>query len=200
MSHWLLRALTAIGQMPGPLAVPNVPIVPKRPLAAETGTFGTIGTIGTHDAEVACSDFEERAALIEFGANVPREWAEGFAKLNLSAPPPGYAHGPWRQLIDDAGLFLDRWAQEAIALGWSVEHVFGLDPAKPETGYEAMGLVAFIRGGTVQAIGECTASIQPRQGGLLLYIRRNSQAAVPAWDLVTSDHTVRKQKPSPSCS
>jgi hypothetical protein len=34
-------------------------------------------------------DLEERAALVEYGAGVPREWAEGFARLDLAAPPKG---------------------------------------------------------------------------------------------------------------
>jgi len=36
----------------------------------------------------------ERAALIEFGADVPREWAEGFSKLNPDRPPGRCAASP----------------------------------------------------------------------------------------------------------
>ena len=35
--------------------------------------------------DVGEEEFEERAALIEFGAGVPREWAEGYAALWLDA-------------------------------------------------------------------------------------------------------------------
>ena len=54
---------------------------------------GTSGTTGTTDLEVtsANENFDERAALVEYGADVPRDWAEGFARLVVAPPPAGFS-------------------------------------------------------------------------------------------------------------
>lgn len=70
---------------------------------------GTTGTTGTTENELICAieNFEERAALVEYGANVPRDWAEGFARLALASPPDGISVETWWAIIDDAGRLLD---------------------------------------------------------------------------------------------
>src|SRR4030088_2059512 len=42
-------------------------------------------------APVAADDLDERAALIEVGANVPRRWGEGFAALCTMPAPIGFS-------------------------------------------------------------------------------------------------------------
>jgi hypothetical protein len=49
--------------------------------------------------------FDERAAILEYDAGVPREWAEGFARLDGLAPPARMDAQRWRRLVDNAGLF-----------------------------------------------------------------------------------------------
>jgi hypothetical protein len=44
-----------------------------------------------------------RAALIEIGAGVPREWAEGFALLDIATPLPGWPERRWRELVNKGG-------------------------------------------------------------------------------------------------
>src|SRR5437762_6604312 len=82
------------------------------------------GLISFHSFNSSCQTLEredrgERAALIEFGANVPRRWAEGYAALCLMTPPEGFTPERWQRIIDAAGAFRDRWASDAIACGWS---------------------------------------------------------------------------------
>ena len=160
-----------------------------------TGTVSPIGTAlvqveGAHAAlaESAAGpeagEFEERAALIEDGAGVPREWAEGYAALDLSAPPEGFAPPTWRQLVDDGGRFLDRWGCEAAELGWSVLDVFGVHPLAPAPRYDCMGLVPLIRGGEVIAISSDRATIQTGTGALLTYLRRPRPGAVAVWEVL----------------
>ena len=148
-------------------------------------TTGTIGTTGTSPARDDW--FEERAAIIEDGAGVLRSWAENFARLDIAERPPKFSEPAWRQLIDDGGQFLDRWANEAARLGWSALDVFGVDPAAPSTTYEAMGLVPLIRGGNVVAIGSDRATIRTQEGTLLTYLRRPRQAAIAVWDLAGNE-------------
>ena len=185
MSRWLERALAAVAS-----ELPIVPNVPKEGASLGFGTFGTIGTQDDRSVNAIAGgladqdDFEERAAVVEEGAQVPREWAEGFAKLNVMEPPPSFSLLRWQQLIDDGGRFLDRWDNQAATLGWRVEDVFGVDGVEPETGYAAIGLAAMIRGGAITSITKSTAVIEQQGGELLVYLRRRSHEATLLWHLL----------------
>src|SRR5215472_7561187 len=50
---------------------------------------------------------EERAAIIEFDASVPREWAEALARLDPAQPPAGVPPENWLRFINACGRFLD---------------------------------------------------------------------------------------------
>ena len=41
---------------------------------------------------------------------LPREWAEGIARLEAMPPPANVPPRRWEQFIDDAARFADRWA------------------------------------------------------------------------------------------
>jgi len=75
--------------------------------------------------------FEERAGIVEYDVGVPREWAEGLARLDCLAPSAAIPAHRWRRLIDNAGQFIDRWADRAAALGWDTPSVFGCHLAAP---------------------------------------------------------------------
>ena len=92
----------------------------------ETPTVANVATVA--GVEARNTTFEERAAIVEHDGGAPREWAEGFARLDAATPPKGFDLGRWRQLIDDGGRFLDRWALTAAECGWSATDVFGLHP------------------------------------------------------------------------
>ena len=121
--------------------------------------------------------------MMEVGAGVPRQWAEGFARLKLARPAPGFLPQRWRQIIDDGGKFLDRWGAVAAGLGWSSEDVFGVDPAVPAVRYDAMGLVPLIGGGTVTKITEHAATIRRESESELVYLRCPGVGGVALWDL-----------------
>ena len=76
--------------------------------------------------------FDERAAIIEHDAGVPRDWAEGFARLNPGCPPRDIPATRWREIINGIGVFLDQWAAQAIAMGWGAADIFGADATRPE--------------------------------------------------------------------
>lgn len=150
---------------------------------ANRRSVASVATVA--DAEDRNATFEERAAIVEYDGGVPREWAEGFARLDLAMPPSGFDQERWRQLIDDGGRFIDRWAQTAAACGWSATDIFGLQPSAPAARYDGMGLVALIGGGEVVAVRNDSATIR-RPGGncLTFYLRRPRPGAVPVWELV----------------
>jgi hypothetical protein len=121
---------------------------------------------------------------VEYGAGVPREWAEGFARLDLAQPPPGYSPRQWTQLLDDGGRFLDRWAAEAAAAGWQAVDVFGVHPVAPNANYSLAGLVPLIGGGQILRLTRDHASIQRRRGAVLTYVRMPMKGSVAIWDLI----------------
>ena len=158
-------------------SVANVATVAGASLSS-LHTVADVAVVAGHD------EFEERAALIEYGASVPRAWAEGFARLNCVNPIDGFSPEAWRHLIDDSGVFLDRWSGEAVGLGWTVADVFGVDPTAPAARFDRMGLVPLIRGGAVVAIDANSATIQTRTGGTLRYRRANvAGEAAPLWEI-----------------
>jgi hypothetical protein len=129
-------------------------------------------------------EFDERAAIVEYDGGAPREWAEGFARLDPARPLPGFTLAHWLQLIDDGGRFLDRWAHTAVELGWSAEDVFGLNPAAPAVRQDSKGLVALIGGGEVVDIRVDRATIKMQSGNCLTYyLRRPTAGAVVVWKL-----------------
>jgi hypothetical protein len=154
----------------------------------QLSALGTTGTTGTTTNEVIRTtdentEYEERAALVEEGAGVPRAWADGLARLHLASPAAGFSHERWRELIGDGGRFLDEWGNTAAALGWSPQDLFGIHPTDPETHPEALGLVPLIGGGEVVAISQISATIRDHSGRELVYLRRVGANAVALWSL-----------------
>ena len=139
--------------------------------------------------------FEERAAIVEEGAGVSRAWAEAFAVLDLCSRPPACSDARWRQIIDDAGLFLDRFGNEAAQLGWEAIDVFGIPPNDLGTDPRPTGLVPLIRGGSVEAIRRDRATVRMPSGGLLVYLRRPQPGRPSDWEYHddTSNHDQRDE-------
>ncbi len=118
-------------------------------------------------------------------AGVPREWIEGFARLDPASPPKGFDKKRWRILINDGDRFLDQWGDEAARLGWTALDVFGVHPKAPGARYDAAGLVVLINGGDVISIKSDRATIQSNGGkALLTYLRRPRTGTVALWEIV----------------
>lgn len=152
--------------------------------ADKAGTVATVATVAVAKPAALPSrdDFEERAALVEFGAGVPREWAEGFAVLCVMPCPDAYSQRRWEQIRNDGGLFLDQWGRQAAALGWRAVDVFGVNPDAPAWRYDGMGLVPLLEGRRVVAITADTARIECGRGVYQTYYRTALDAgAVAIW-------------------
>ena len=133
--------------------------------------------------------FTERAAIIEYDAGVPREWAEGFARLDISKSLPGFTEERWQQLIDDGGRFLNCWATAAAELGWSAEDVFGVSPSQPDGNQHFGGLALLIQGGEVVGVRADRATIRMLGGGWLTYLHRASSERATPWELASREWT-----------
>jgi hypothetical protein len=135
----------------------------------------------------APDDIEERAAIVEFGAGVPRRWAEGFAALSSMPPPTGFSPERWHRIVDAAGVFLDRWAVRAAELGWCDVEIFGCDADAPAARLDQMGLVVLLERMHVVAIDETGADLLSNIGDVRQRYRRRpiSPHAVRLWDLAS---------------
>ena|SRR5438477_193030 len=137
------------------------------------------GTPTDHD------ELDERAALIEFGVNVPRRWAEGYAALCSMTPPAGFSLERWARIVDAAGIFLDRWASEAITCGWSDLDVFGCDRDRPDARFDAMGLVLLLDRARIVSLDSAGADLAVQPGDARQRYRRRPlpPGTVSLWDL-----------------
>jgi hypothetical protein len=141
-----------------------------------------------HKVEVMCAldgRAAERAAIVEYGAAVPRSWAEGFARLDPARPPADVPLRRWQQFIDDVGRFLDSgFAEKATALGWGAFDIFGCDRDKPFARIDRQGMCWLIAGNRLVDLSEDRAIIQTWTGQHQTSRRKPSEAGrVLAWEL-----------------
>jgi hypothetical protein len=104
-------------------------------------------------------------------AVVPREWTEGCARLCAFPHPAAIPPARWRELVDNAGRFLERWGGQAAALGWSTADIFGCHREAPLARYDLQGLVFIIGSGEVVATTALSATIRTRGGATQTFRR-----------------------------
>jgi hypothetical protein len=103
------------------------------------------GTVNLPTGGVA--DEEQPAAIVELDSDIPRAWAEGFARLHPDRPLGDVPTKRWQQFIDDIGLFLDAgWAEKAAVLGWGPLDLFGCDWDRPFARIDHAGLLWLLNG------------------------------------------------------
>lgn len=143
---------------------------------------GFEGSPGRCDCEkpTSLADFEERAAMVQEAAGVPREWAEGFATLEAHPAPRGVDAAAWLAMLNAAGRFLDEWGAKAAALGWTAGELFALDPDSPMGRLDRRGAGFFLMRSQVVAI--TATEIAVKTGEAIQRIRRRSGLGAPAWE------------------
>jgi hypothetical protein len=186
----------------------------KSPPARPIGTIGTIGNgkntdaaplpcgWQTHaeptlrgsrpradaDARTGWGNAEdERAAIVEHDGGAPREWAEGFARLDPDRPPGDVPAQRWLQFVDDIGRFLDSgFAMQAAALGWGPFDLFGCDRGRPFARIDQAGLLWQLTGDRLVALTADAAVIETRDGARRAYCRKPADPnRVLAWELLS---------------
>jgi hypothetical protein len=133
----------------------------------------------------------ERAAIIEHDGNVPRVWAEGFARLDRDQPPPSdVPPSRWRQFVDDVGRFLDGpFRTIAAALGWGPYDLFGCNRDRPFARIDQGGLLWLLNGRKLVALSEDAAVIESPDGVRTTYrLSASMRTSVPCgqvlvWEL-----------------
>lgn len=104
-------------------------------------------------------------------------------RLRAMAPPESFGAERWRQLLVDADLFFQQWADRPELLDWSDIDLLGVHPRAPAARYDAMGLLLLLNGGTVIELHTDSATIRSRGGSLLVYRKKRHSLAMPPWQL-----------------
>lgn len=87
----------------------------------QSGQLGRTGQAGQDDDEAFIA--EREAIVWSGGAGVPLRYAMIFARL-CHVRPEGLSEARWRQMIDDAGRWLDAFGKRADGLGIKAETIF----------------------------------------------------------------------------
>jgi hypothetical protein len=129
---------------------------------------------------------EERSAIVEYDGNIPRTWAEGFARLDPDRSPADVPPKRWLQFVDDMSRFLDSpFCAVAAALGWGPYDLFGCDHSRPFARIDQAGLLWLLNGDRLVMLAEDTATIETRTGARQTYRREpTAPGRVLAWELV----------------
>jgi len=87
-------------------------------------------------------------------------------------------------IVNGAGVFLDRWAAEAIRCGWIDLDVFGVNPDRPDARFDCMGLVLLLDRAEVAGIDRDGADLVAATGASQRYRRRPVPAdTISLWEL-----------------
>ena len=109
--------------------------------------------------------------------HLPPHWTGAMRSL-AKAPCPSCARPErWRQIVRDAATFLLNWHDQADEMGWTVGHVFGLDPDEPNG---AIGLVLSINGGSVRRL------FVDERGRHAAHLKRGAADEI-VWRLIAAD-------------
>jgi hypothetical protein len=132
---------------------------------------------------------EERAAIVEHDGNIPRAWAEGYARLHPDRPPADVPLRRWQQFVDDVGRFLDSsFCAAAAALGWGSLDLFGCDRDRPFARIDQAGLLWLLNGNRLVALSDATAAVETRTGTRQTYRRKpGGPGRVLAWELADDE-------------
>lgn len=131
--------------------------------------------------------FEERAAIIEYQAQIPRKWAEAFARIDLMRKPHSISAEDWQRVVDGTGKLLDGHISVLVQHGWSIADIFGCHPVAPVRRYDVKGLLLLMRENEVIAIiNNQSIGLQNPQTGNTLFYRRplnSSPDRIMLWEL-----------------
>jgi hypothetical protein len=181
-------------EAPSSCAKPANTLAPQAMAQSNLSICPPDGQSGQVDRSV--SAFENRTGIthngieglkiIENDADIPRQWAKAYARLDPACPPADVPLRRWAQLIDDIGRFLNgRFAEKAAVLGWTELDLFGYDRHKPFARVDRQGLCWLIAGSRLVDLSEKKAVIERWTGARQTWRRKPSDPGrALAWDLV----------------
>lgn len=134
-------------------------------------------------------NLEERTAIIEHEAGIPREWAEGFARICCMKKPESINRHAWQRIIDNTGRLLDSAThlRDMVRFGWGITDIFGCHPTAPESRPDAKGLLLLFHEHEAIAVVDAKAiGLRNTRTGNLLFYRKPLNPAperIMLWEL-----------------
>ncbi len=110
---------------------------------------------------------------------IARSWREAFARLSAKTPPcPGFSPPRWKAVQDVCQRFLSDHADQAAAMGWTAEELFGVDAKVGVVRVDAAGALMVSGGTPVQEVHPDRISF-----GQGTYHRvKGAPPSVPVWE------------------
>jgi hypothetical protein len=129
----------------------------------------------------------------------PGPFAEDYANL-LANCPDDVPEDSWHRAIEDSRTFLAQWGNQADALGWTADDLFGLHvpTTKPHPSYRRLsrydctGLIWLLQGLPVVALKADTAAIENPTGSITVYRRNNKPGLGPLGDSLDDNGPVHE--------
>lgn len=109
--------------------------------------------------------------------DMPREWADGIAAIELMRQPADAKPERWAQIVADSTRFACRWYAHLIEHGWPLAEVFGFDPDHDH----AIGIVLQLRGRIARLVDRNTVTVGG--SGWTILIHRHGADLAPLWTL-----------------
>jgi hypothetical protein len=132
----------------------------------------------------------ECAAIVAEGTDLPREWAEGFARLDPDRPRADVPPRRWVQFLGDVGRFLDSpFCAVARSLDWGPYDLFGCDRDRPFARIDQAGLLWLLDGNRLIALSANTATIETNTGTRQTFRRKpNEPGRTLPWEFSDGHH------------
>jgi hypothetical protein len=159
-----------------------------RLVVCRSEPFAQTEYTGCTKSEVSAKSLSQPASASGYGRTAPG-LKEAFEALERRCPDHVEPRR-WQQAVEDGRWFLAVWGEQADALGWTVEDLFGLHkpPAKPHPSYnrlsryDATGLVWLLAGRRVTALTTRSAAVEAQSGAAVTYRRHYKPALGPLGD------------------
>jgi hypothetical protein len=140
--------------------------------------------LNTARLETLSEEYEECAAIIQYDADIPQEWAEGFARLCTMPKPRNISETRWAQTLDAASCFIDKWAVTASTLGWTTHDIFGVDLYRPEVAIHSAGLIWLLQNKEIVVITADAVTVETISGARQTFRPRLDEGDMKRWVLL----------------
>jgi hypothetical protein len=127
-------------------------ILEQQPNEYNSSTINVIdnGLDQSNDESV----FAERAAILQYDGNLPQDWAEAIAAIELRQKPNTISSDGWQEIKQTFNNCLLPQIEQLIAHKWTIEQVFGCHKQIPENHYQSKGLLMQLVNKSIQQISQ----------------------------------------------
>ena len=99
----------------------------------------------------------------------------------MREPGPRGRFGVWRGVRTMMLRFIDQWGEEAAALGWSTESLFGVHRLAGALRFDSTGVLVSVYPRPVVAISEASITVVRRETRSVFCGLTNPRESIPVW-------------------